>query len=368
MSSKYRSFHRVLIPAMLAFCVANGRAEGAETQVGVAPSLTDEQKRTLDDTLERIRTDARVPGLAVGIIDDGVLVYARGFGVRDLATGKPVDAETLFHLASISKTFTTTAIMQLVERGQIALDDPVERLLPEFAGSGVLIRHLLTHSAGLKDWSRPTGTAEPAAVGRYVSRIARHRLAYAPGTGWAYSDADFNILGAAIEKASGRSFCEYLEEQIFPPAGMTRANCRQPGGIDNTAWPHRGESKPRRAGRHPWDLVFLPSSGIEASISDLMRWAALQLQRDPRLLQAASYDAMFEPRVATSWEGVSMGLGWQLEKRGEAWLPRHPGGDPGFRSLLTLYPAQYRAIGILSNGESTPRWEMREAIEKILDR
>jgi hypothetical protein len=63
-----------------------------------------------------------------------------------------------------------------------------------------------------------------------------------------------------------------------------------------------------------------------------------------------------------------MGLGWQLEKRGEAWLPRHPGGDPGFRSLLTLYPAQSRAIGILSNGESTPRWEMREAIEKILDR
>lgn len=368
LKSKSRSLQSLLTWAVLALGTAIAAAATPEPTVAGKSMLTAEQRRALDEALEDLRVRARVPGLAVGIVDGGTLVYARGFGVRDIATAAPVDADTLFHLASISKTFTTAALMQLVERGEISLDDPVERLLPEFSGSGVLIRHLLTHTAGLKDWAHPSGTADAAAVDAYVSRIARHRRAYAPGTGWEYSDADFNILGAVIEKASGRSYCEYIEQQIFAPAEMTHATCRAPDGIDNVAWPHRGESKPRRAMRHPWDRVFLPSSDIEASITDLMRWAQLHLQREPRLLQPASYAAMFKPAVATSWDGVSMGLGWQLEKREDTWLPRHPGGDPGFRSLLTLYSAQSRAIGILGNGESAPRWEIREAIEKILAR
>ena len=333
--------------------------------MGAEPSLAEEQRSALDSTLERMRTAARVPGLAVGIVDGGAVVYSRGFGVRDLGGGAPIDTDTLFHVASISKTFTTAAVMQLVERDKLTLDDPVDRHLPEFAGSGILVRHLLTHTAGLQDRERPTGSAEPSAVNAYVTRVARRARAYAPGTGWEYSDADFNVLGALIEKVSGRSFCEYIETQILAPAKLTQTSCRQPGK-GNVAWPHRGETDPQRADRHPWDRAFLPSSGIEASVTDVMRWALLHLERSESLLKPATYAAMFEPRVETSWNGISMGLGWQLEKRGEIWLPRHPGGDPGFRTLLTLYPARGGAIVILSNGESTPRWELRAAVEKIL--
>src|SRR5690348_15512684 len=89
------------------------------------PSLTVEQRTALDSTLEDMRTKAHVPGLAVGIVDGGALVYSRGFGVRDLGSGAPVDTDTLFHVASISKTFTTAAVMQLIERGKLTLDDPV---------------------------------------------------------------------------------------------------------------------------------------------------------------------------------------------------------------------------------------------------
>lgn len=334
--------------------------------VGAEASLTEEQRTTLDSTLENMRAQARVPGLAVGIVDGGAVVYSRAFGVRDLGNGAPVDTDTLFHVASISKTFTTAAVMQLVERGKLTLDDTIERHLPEFAGSGILVRQLLTHTAGLQDRERPTGSAESSAVSAYITGVARRARAYAPGMGWEYSDADFNVLGALVEKVSGRSFCEYIEEQVLAPAKLTHASCRPPDAKGNTAWPHRGESKPQRAERHPWDRAFLPSSGVEASITDVMRWATLHLQRDASLLQSASYAALFEPRVETSWEGISMGLGWQLEKRGDVWLPRHPGGDPGFRTLLTLYPARGGAIVILSNGESTPRWELRAAIEKIL--
>jgi CubicO group peptidase (beta-lactamase class C family) len=330
------------------------------------PSLTVEQRTALDSTLEDMRTKAHVPGLAVGIVDGGALVYSRGFGVRDLGSGAPVDTDTLFHVASISKTFTTAAVMQLIERGKLTLDDPVERHLPEFAGSGILVRHLLTHTAGLQDRERPTGSAESSAVNAYVTRVANRARAYPPGKGWEYSDADFNVLGALVEKVSDRTFCEYIEKQILAPAKLTHVSCRAPDAKGNIAWPHRGESTPQRAERHPWDRAFLPSSGIEASVTDVMRWSALHLARDPSLLKSGSYAALFEPRVETSWDGVSMGLGWQLEKRGETWLPRHPGGDPGFRALMTLYPSRGGAIVILSNGESTPRWELRTAIEKIL--
>jgi len=98
----------------------------------------------------------------------------------------------------------------------------------------------------------------------------------------------------------------------------------------------------------------------------MMRWAVVNLDRNPALLSAASYENLFRRHIDTSSPGVAMGLGWQLEQRDKRWLLRHAGGDRGFRALLTLYPDQHRAIVILSNGESTPRLQIRDAIETIL--
>jgi len=295
------------------------------------------------------------------------VVYSRGFGVRDLKTGAPVTTDTLFHIASVSKTFTATAILQLVERRKLALADPVEKFLPAFGGSGITIEQLLTHSAGLEDRIRPSGTAEEEDVAKYIARVAKQRKSYLPDRGWEYSDADFNILGAVIETASGEIYPVFVEAYVFRRAGLKSATAHWPGPAADLAWPHRGEKSPSHAGKHPWDRVFLPSSGIEASVTDLLRWAIVNLERDPALLSAASYSAMFGRHVDTKWPKVSMGLGWQLEQRGDTLLPFHPGGDPGFRSMLVLYPARQRAIVILSNGETTPRWEIRDAIEAILD-
>jgi CubicO group peptidase (beta-lactamase class C family) len=332
------------------------------------PAFSPEQSQELDGKLEQIRAHAKVPGLAVGIVDRGRPAYARGFGVRDLATGAPVTADTLFHIASISKTFTATAIMQLVEQGKLTLDARAERYLPAFEGTGVTLEQLLTHTAGLDDWIDPSGTFSDAAVASYVKRIAHHEPAYPPGHGWGYSDADFNILGAVIEAVSGQSYPDYVQQHVLANAGMTASSPRLPADTADFAWPHHGEHRSRRAKQHPWDRVFIPSSGIESSVNDLMRWAIVNLERDPALLTPASYAALFERRMKTEWPQVSMALGWQLEKRGNEWLPRHPGGDPGFRTLLTLYPGEQRAIVILSNGESTPRWEIRDAIEAVLNR
>jgi CubicO group peptidase (beta-lactamase class C family) len=333
----------------------------------VAGSLSAEKTAALDRALEAIRQRFDVTGLAVGILENGIPIYARGFGVRDSRNGAPVTPHTQFHTASISKTFTATAILQLVEKKRLSIDAPVENYLPAFAGSGITIAHLLTHSAGLRDWSHASGVSDDAAVARYVGDVARHERAYRPGEGWEYSDADFNILGAVIEAVSGVSFPEYMQRYVLDTAGMTESTFRQPHEGEDVAWPHPGEIFTHRASDHPWDRVFLPSSGLQASLTDLMRWASINLDRRPELLSASSYEALFARRLDTTMPGVAMGLGWQLEKRGTRWLPRHPGGDTGFRVLLTLYPDVHRAVVILSNSEMTPRWEIRRVIEATLE-
>ena len=331
------------------------------------PARTDTPTAALDNALEQIVTRFRITGLAVGVVQDGSPIYARGFGVRDSRTGTPVTPHTQFHAASITKTLTATAILQLAEQGKLAINDPVERFLPAFAGSGITIAQLLTHSAGLLDWSRPTGTSDDAAVARYVTEVARHERAYQPGRGWEYSDTDFNILGAVIEAASGVSYPDYMQRFVLERAGMAESTFHRLDESGDVAWPHPGEPFVRRASDYPWDRVFLPSSGLQTSVTDLMRWAAVNLDRRPELLSAPSYEALFTRRLDTAWPSVAMGLGWQLEQRGDRWLPRHPGGDPGFRAVLTLYPDAHRAIVILSNSETTPRWEIRQVIEAALD-
>lgn len=362
------------LAARLLMIVALGAAGdivSAQTPAGAPPNdplpqLSLEKVYALDASLERVLQDFSIPGLAVGIVENGVPVYVRAFGLRDKETAEPVNVHTMFHVASITKTFTAAAIMQLAERNQLNLDDPVARHVPAFANSSITIRQLLTHSAGLKDVSHTSATDSDAAVLDYVTKIAGRKPAYEPGKGWEYSDAAFNVLGAVIEAASGQSYPQYLQAQLLAPTGMIESTFAKPAEHGNFAWPHTGRIFVRRAQRYPWDRALLPSAGLDASVTDMTHWAALHLNRDSSLLAPASYDAMFKHQLDSGWKGMAMGLGWQLEQRGNGWLPRHAGEEHGFSSLLTLYPEQQRAIVILSNGETTPRGEIRTLIEAVL--
>lgn len=352
--------------------VAGAHAQTSEGGAGPLPEdplpkLPRDATYVLDGSLERVRQSFSIPGMAIGIVENGEPVYVRAFGVRDLETGEPVTVHTSFHVASLTKTFTTAALMHLREQQQLALDAPIAQYVPAFANSSITITQLMTHSAGLRDIASPAAAADEDALSKYAAKLAEGEVAYPPGQGWGYTDAAFNLLGAAIESITGTKYPRYIQDEVLNKAGMHESTFDLPKQGGDVAWPHTGKVFVSRDSHYPWDRASAPSSGLSSSINDMTHWAALHVNRDPALLSAASYETMFQHRLDSSWEGMGMGLGWQLEKRGDSWLPRHYGQEHGFTSAITIYPQQRRAIVILSNAETTPRGEIRKLIESVLE-
>jgi len=352
-----------LLPALsmiASACLCVHAAEQANELAGNAVAR-------LDSVLEDLRAAHHVPGLAVGILENGEPVYAQGFGVRSLKTDAPVDADTLFPVASISKTFTATAILQLAEQQLVDLDAQLSTYLPQFQDSGISILNLLTHTAGLPDAYTPIGGSNVDAVLAYVAKVADDGTDFEPGTGWAYADAHFNILGAVVQSLTRTPFPDYAKDKLLEPLGMMRSSFRPTADTENVALPHTGWFRLRPRGGRSWDIAFAPSEGLHSSAREMLKWAKANLEHDPKLMLRQSYATMHEPRMDTAWKGVRMALGWQVEGPPGPPVLRHAGGMDGVAALLTLYPDSGRAIVVLSNAEETPRFEIRRAINAILD-
>ncbi|MDC0666409.1 serine hydrolase domain-containing protein [Nannocystis radixulma] len=189
----------------------------------------------LDAAARRVVADGEVPGLAVGLVRQGRLVFTRGYGLADLEQGIPVTPDTVFRIFSVTKIFTAAAVMQLVERGQLGLDDPLARFVPEFPRAHeITIGQLLSHISGIHDYAGSSRVLEQA--GATPDELVRHIAAqpvlfdFAPQTRWSYSNSNYVLLGLIVERVSGRPYHEYLAAHVFPPAGLVRT--RVDNGID----------------------------------------------------------------------------------------------------------------------------------------
>ncbi len=321
--------------------------------------------KNLDDNfsplVENVIRSHELPGLAIGIVADTEIVYAKGFGVRSIETREPVSITTIFHMASVSKPFVATAIMQWVERGQVQLDAPITTYLPYFKldderYSDISVQQMLSHISGMPDagdyeWDKPQ--YDKGALERYVRSLSSEKLLSKPGEKFAYSNMAFECLGDVIAKVSGMSFDEYTEKYILNPAGMATSSFLKPEHLPgNWASPHVQVLATLAWKGYPYNRMHGPSSTLHSSALEMCNWAITNLKRgsfqDNKILDPSSYDILCKPWAETG-KGEQVGLSWFLgEYRGERTV-KHGGGDIGFRTHFVMLPDKRAAVVVLCN-------------------
>jgi CubicO group peptidase (beta-lactamase class C family) len=321
-----------------------------------------------------------VPGVAVGMLHQGE-TFTAGFGVTNVDHPLPVTDETLFQIGSITKTFTGTAIMRLVEAGKLDLDAPVRTTLPEFrvsdeeASAGATLRHLLSHMGGWAgDFFHDTGAGDDA-LARYVADMAELPQLAPLGSVWSYNNAGFSLAGHLIEVVTGKSYEAALQELVLDPLGLEQCFL-DPGDVitHRFAVGHNVGDQGAQVAR-PWPLVrsIYPAGGIVCSVRELLRYARFHLgdgtaDGGTRLLAPESM-AQMQTRHATVWKDEGWGLAWELRTVGETLQAGHGGGTKGQVSHLALVPEHGFAVATLTNADrggfltkEVRRWALREIL------
>jgi len=314
-----------------------------------------------------------VPGIAIGILHDGDEDIA-AYGVTNLEHPLPVDADTLFQIASITKTITATVVMRLVERRALDLDAPIRRYLPEFklgdeaTAERATLRHLVTHTGGwLGDCFADFGKCDDA-LARYVAAMAELEQLTPLGEIWHYSNSSFAVLGRLIEVVTAKTYEAAVRELLFVPLGMARSCFNADEAITHRVAAGHSivDEQPRVVRPYAFPRATTPVIGVISSVRDLLAYARFHLGdgRAPdsgRLLSVGSLELM-RTRLAPADNDRAVGIAWFLREVGGATLQYHGGSAIGQQGVLMLAPERGFAIAVQTN--STRGALLHQAITK----
>jgi len=298
----------------------------------------------LDAFIAQQMAASDTPGLAYAVVNsDQSRVEAAG--VLRAGEDSPVTPRTLFRIGSVSKSFTALAIMQLKDRGALSLEDEVSRHLAVFETvEPITLRQLLGHASG---YSTVQGNIwDPdETLSDQVVRLARTGPARAPGERWAYSNANYQILGAVIEAVSGQAYADYVDAHIFTPAGMHDSNVLNGWPAREMATGHQPWFSRRRPQEARWGgAVIAPAGGVLSSAADMAIYLQIMVNGEDDLVSAQSKADMFSPASAAS---PFYGLGWARDP--ESGYVFHSGLTPGSEAIAVLDPARGRGVVVLVN-------------------
>ena len=377
--SRRKSAMRIVATLAIAALAACSASPGEGPTTPTLPGTPDELPisgtavpgmASVDTVISALMKRWEIPGGAVGIVRDGRLVYARGFGYADVPSLTVTRPDDMFRLASVSKPVTAVAILRLVEEGRLSLDAPAFALLPDITPlpgatvdprlASVTVRHLLQHAGG---WDRAltfdpmfrpieiataTGTPAPASADAVVRYMLGQPLDFDPGTRYAYSNFGYAVLGRIIERVTGGSYEQYVREAVLAPAGVTRMRLgrslladRAPGevryydpGTVDAVFPGAGAVPVPYGG---FNIEAMDAhGGWIASVVDLLRFetAVDLLPSRPDVLTAASIGVMTAKPPSPLWDGspVHYALGWLVHPVEENWW--HGGSLPGTATIM----------------------------------
>jgi CubicO group peptidase (beta-lactamase class C family) len=314
---------------------------------------------SIDEAVTAQLTQQDIPGAAVAVLQHGVLVKTGTYGFTDTARKNPVTIDTVFRLQSVSKQFTATAIMMLVEEGKLRLDDSILAHLdraPESLRS-ITVRHLLSQTSGLRDFVNEAtrDLTQDATDEEWLASVANRPLSFQPGERWDYSNTNYLLLGMILSKVTGHWYGDVLTTRIFEPLGMSHTSIARDRALAAQGFT-RSNSRvvPSQADRTlSMSVLGYAGGGIQSTVVDLARWQAALLSE--RLVKRATLEQMWTPVKLKDGTAARYGFGWEIGAIGSHVHIWHAGTWTGFAARIDNFPADGLSVIVLTNlAESDP--------------
>ncbi|MGB0035650.1 MAG: serine hydrolase domain-containing protein [Candidatus Acidiferrales bacterium] len=339
--------------------------------------LSAAKRAQIESAISKFMSANNVPGLGAAVVENGQLVWSKGFGKADLENSVPATEHTLFRLGSVSKPLTATAAMQLWERGKLDLDAPVQKYCPAFPQKPwpITTRELLGHFGGIRHY-HPDATQDDPEIGNVkhfddpiaagLKFFANDPLVAQPGTKSNYSTYGYTLVGCAIEGASGKKYVDYMRENIFLPAGMTSTQADDRFAVI----PNRTRFYEKNKAGIVVNAEFLDSSykipggGWISSAEDMARFEVAILQE--RLVSRATRVVMWTPQKAADGSQNGYALGWGTANDNGIGEVGHTGAQQGTRTAIMLAPELRDGVVVLLNLDSVSASDISKQLLKIV--
>jgi CubicO group peptidase (beta-lactamase class C family) len=341
--------------ALLAlFAIVFLAAPAARAAVSNTPN--DELARYTDELFSKTYP-AGEPGAAVLVVKDGQAVLRKGYGLANLELGVPVQPGMVFELGSITKQFTAAAILMLQERGKLSVDDEVTKYLPDYPthGQKITIHHLLTHVSGIPSYTGMpewrSRVREDLTVQQLIDLFKDKPLEFNPGEKWSYNNSAYVLLGAVIEKVSGKSYEDFIEQEIFAPLGMKQSYY----GHHDQVIPGRVEGYDKEGDSYKiaeYLSMTQPyaAGSLMSTVDDLALWA--EALSGGKLLKKATLERMTTPAQLVSGQSTKYAYGLGISDEDGTQVIEHGGSIFGFVTDLLHIPGERLLVVILSNNTS----------------
>ena len=311
------------------------------------------------------------PGCAIGVDAPGRNTWTAAYGMADLEHAVANTTATVFEAGSVSKQFTAAAVLLLVQRGQVSLDDDIRKYFPEIPAYDrpITVRQLLNHTSGLRDWGeiesiagwpRTTRDYSHAHVLEVISR--QHSLNYSPGDAWSYTNSGYNLSAMLVERVSGMSLQAFCRKEFFEPLGMTATQWRDDF---RRIVPNRAIAYSLRGAEWRQDMPFediYGNGGLLSTVGDLLKW---NQNLETGKLYPSLFEQMQKPSTLTSGQSVKYGLGFFLNDFQSLAQISHAGATAGYRAWLGRIPAKHLSVAILCNASSANTNEQSSQILRL---
>jgi CubicO group peptidase (beta-lactamase class C family) len=326
---------------------------------------------TIDSLAATFLADGPVAGVSVAVVKGRDTILAKGYGLADVENDVPATAKTVYRIGSITKQFTSAAIMRLVDDGKLSLDDTLGKLLPSAAPAwrGVTLRRLLNHTSGIRSytgigprWQRRW--REDMSPDTIVGLVRDDTLDFKPGAQWRYNNTGYVLLGMIVERASGKPYATFLQEEFFRPLGLSQTYyCSQKPIIK-----HRAQGYDR-AGRQLVNTEYLSmtqpfsAGALCSTVGDLVAWQRALV--GGRVVRPASYTAMSTPESLIDGKPITYGYGLGVSTLAKHRKVSHGGGINGFTTDLAYYPDDTLHVVVLANTSPSNPGRLADQVARV---